>query len=229
MLDGSHDLSIDTYVTHAGITRSSTSDLWFSLTNPYTGDLGLQVEGEIVGGALTVAGGVDLSGATVTLSGATLTGGTYSSGTLSAATFTGGGSLSGVFSGGTLSGGSYAGTHSGDGSGLSSLNADNIDTGSLAGARLPADTPWDCRWYITASNNETVTASCADGRDLVSGFCYTTDTSCGVGWYRPLGLYELTTGTHLPNVGTGMTCVFSGTCDDIDNPNKAMSLCCQTD
>lgn len=133
-----------------------------------------------------------------------------------------------TITGGTYSSGSFSGTHAGDGSGLTDLDAGSITTSRLAGARLPEHSPWDCRWYVSASDSQNVTSNCADDRYLVSGFCYTSDTSCGVAWYRPLGLQDLTTGIHLPSVGTGMYCAFGGTCDDVGEPNKAIALCCST-
>ena len=41
---------------------------------------------------------------------------------------------------GTITGGTFSGTHTGNGSGLSSLNASNISTGTLASDRLPSKT-----------------------------------------------------------------------------------------
>jgi len=44
------------------------------------------------------------------------------------------------FLSGTITGGTFAGTHTGNGSGLSSLNASNISTGTLDSGRLPTKT-----------------------------------------------------------------------------------------
>lgn len=116
----------------------------------------------------------------------------------------------------------------GDGSGLTALDATNISTGRLTGERLPEHAPWDCRWYVGASDSETLSVVCADDRYLISGFCYTSDANCAVGWYRPVGIDSLGPGIHLPDTLNGMYCNFSGTCNAVGTPNKAIALCCKT-
>lgn len=87
-------------------------------------------------------------------SGAGLTGlnaGNVSSGTLLNARTTGTASnlpstlvlrdASGAFAAGAISGTSFAGAHSGDGSGLSALNASSISSGTLSDARLSGNVP----------------------------------------------------------------------------------------
>ena len=71
---------------------------------------------------------------------------------------------------------------------------------------------------------------------MLSGFCYTRDTSCGVTWYRPLLLAthcdntECTNAEFLPSGdGAGMLCNFGGTCDDVNYTNTALAFCCDFD
>jgi hypothetical protein len=193
-----------------------------SLINSETGVLSLSVEGKIVGdgSALTsvdaeTLGGQDSSSFANSIhlhSGDQITSGTISSARLDS-------DLS------DLADGSLTGSKVGTG-----INAANITTGRLSGVQLPVYTPWDCRWCVgTSSGTNAATVTCSGDRQLVSGFCYTADASCGVFWYRPNGLDGLTAGTYDPVEGTGMYCSFTGSCSGTPNQNKAFALCCDFD
>jgi hypothetical protein len=148
--------------SHAGAADSVSGVVTATAGSTFAGS------GTFSGSTLTgVSGTPSIITGPVTTSGATFTGGTFTSGTFSGTVNAAAGSTfgSGTLSG-TLTGGTFAGTHTGNGAGLTNLNGASLTSGTVPDAALTSNVALDNKSQTFSGNNT------FSGSNAVSGVAY---------------------------------------------------------